>query len=142
MRARFYAAAVCLMLACAGLLGSFSRGGAAASQSKEHHAGGALDVKVTPVGPTQADLDLQKQRILQDAAVRRSLSGRRVRIVSFELEDLDDKAVRRLDPPSRYRAAVFDYDANRAAAVQGDFVTNRLSVASLSAQPEPGLEEF
>ncbi|MCS6874407.1 MAG: hypothetical protein N2Z23_03215 [Pyrinomonadaceae bacterium] len=104
-----------------------------------------LEIKVVPWGPTQAELDLARQRVLQDAAVRRELEGIKYRIVATEL--IDDSSVvdksQPSKPPTRFRLTIYDYTNDECIIVESDIKTDRnVSVRREIFDPGVGYEEL
>lgn len=138
MLRRFYLFGVALALAGGMLVTSVSSNEgaeAAAAQS-------GLTVKVTPWGPTQELIDRIKKQLPEHADVRRYLKGARVRVLSFEILDAEEKMSRRPLPPERYRAEIFSYDNNRAVEVYGSFDSSAITVSLMKRQSEFCQEEF
>lgn len=104
-----------------------------------------LEIKVTPWGPTQSDVELAKRRVLQDLNVQRELQGAKYRLVAFELiddESVKDKSLPSI-PPSRYRAILYDYTNNQAVIAEGDFDGKESITVKRSAfDPGVGDEEL
>ena len=77
-----------------------------------------------------------------DAVVRSALEGHRHRVLRFELVGSGRKTARPT-PPRRYRATIFDYDANRALEVEGSIAgKSPPKVRELDEQPLPSMEEW
>jgi len=94
----------------------------------------ALRVQVTPWGPEQNQIDQAKLDLMNDSVLKTQLKGPRTRTLSFELIDEDNKNGLN-QPPTRYRAVVYDYGANKAFSVEGSFDGRSLQVTRLTKQP-------
>jgi len=84
-----------------------------------------LTIKVTPWGPTQADVDTAKQRVAQSDAVKRELNGSKFREVGFEyLYNSTESKVDASRPPTRFRVAYYNYSTDMTLFAEGDFTGN------------------
>lgn len=110
---------------------------ASATRTFEPH-----QITVTPIGPDQATIDKAKIDLLKNPAMQLRLKGARARIVVFEFIDPDPKATDKTQPPTQYRAQVFDYTNNRAYVAIGYFKDTRLEITPLQQQPNTCEEEF
>jgi hypothetical protein len=99
-------------------------------------------ISVVPRGPSQETVDSVKAGMLKQPAVQKYLKGAEYRVLSFVLQDEDDKSLRDVPPPTRYLATVFDYTNNRAIEVSSRFNHSDLKVTEISAQPDPDDGEF
>ena len=103
---------------------------------------GTHTITVTPWGPDQATIDATKERVMANAAVQKYLRGTRNRMLSFDFIDNDTKTTGRSEPPTRYRATIFDYNNNRAVIAEGGFNDSAVAVSLSADQPNPSPEEF
>ncbi|HZM85632.1 MAG TPA: hypothetical protein VFF31_03650 [Blastocatellia bacterium] len=108
----------------------------AARQTKGQHT-----ITVTPWGPDQATIDDTRARLLKNPAVQRYLAGKNSRMLSFDFLESGVKEANP-QPPSRYRAAFFNYTNNRAIVATGRFTDSTAEVAITTEQPVPSPEEF
>jgi len=82
----------------------------------------SLEIKVVPWGPTQAEVEAAKLRVLQDSALQNELRGIKYRLMAFEFldEDSTDKS-KPTPPPSRFRVIFYDYTNDQVIVAEGDF---------------------
>jgi hypothetical protein len=112
-------------------------GGAKISRSQEPH-----NIRVSLWGPDQATIDEARGNLLKHPSLQRYLRGTRHRLLSFDFVESDSKTSGRAEPPSRYRATLFDYSNNRAIVAAGRFKDSNIEVSVSPAQPNPSPEEF
>lgn len=105
-------------------------------------AQGMHTITVTPWGPDQQASDAARARAVSHPAVAKYLRGTLNRMLSFEFIDNDTKATGRSEPPTRFRATIFDYTNNRSVIVEGGFYDSSVSVSITNDQPDPSSEEF
>ncbi|HKP87854.1 MAG TPA: hypothetical protein VJZ26_17260, partial [Blastocatellia bacterium] len=103
---------------------------------------GSHSITVTPWGPDQATIDAAKERVMSNAMVQKYLRGTRNRMLSFDFIENDSKAAGRSEPPTRFRATIFDYNNNRSVVAEGGFNDSPIAVALSAEQPNPSPEEF
>ncbi len=106
--------------------------------------GAPLEVKVVPVGPDRATVDMAARRVLNHPSVQRHLKRGRHRLLSLELVEPEERAKRaRPAEPTRHRATIYDYAENRAIVVEGPLDSRgRLDVTESGHQPLPTTDEF
>jgi hypothetical protein len=100
----------------------------------------SIQVQVTAWGPDQTKVDDVKRDLMSNAILKSRVKGPRTRILSFELVD-DENKDGPSEPPSRYRAVVYDYTANKAFAIEGRFDSNNINIVQLTKQPSIFNEE-
>jgi len=99
---------------------------------------GPMSVSVTPVGPSQAQIDSAVSAVRTTAVVKKYLDSAVVRQLSFEVLD----AVR-LSPQQRFRVTFYDYTHNRPLIVESAFNETSSTTATIgTSQPLPTSEEF
>jgi hypothetical protein len=113
-----------------------NRGKRAKKLSKE------IKLIVAPWGPTQKETDAAKARAEKSEAVQNLLKGAKYRLLEFSfLETADKSGASR--PPTRFRAAFYDYTNDRAIIAESDFAaTTPVTVREEFYQPTPNDEEF
>jgi hypothetical protein len=106
--------------------------------------GAPLEVKVVPVGPDGATVDMAARRVLNHRSVQRHLKRGRHRLLSLELVEPEERAKRaRPAKATRHRATIYDYAENRAIVVEGPLDSRgRLDVTESGHQPLPTTDEF
>src|SRR6266540_6047420 len=106
--------------------------------------GAPLEVKVVPIGPDRAMVDMAARRVLNHPSVQRHLKRGRHRLLSLELVEPEERAKRaRPAEPTRHRATIYDYAENRAIVVEGPLDSRgRLDVTESGHQPLPTTDEF
>ena len=102
-------------------------------------AEGELTVTVVPWGPSLDVVDAARQRVLTLPDVRRFIGSKAdVAMISFSLVDPPQAAGKPAQPPTRYRAELFDYTKNRAYVVEGPLKgRGRPTIENSEEQPEP-----
>lgn len=115
-------------------------GKAASKSAKRDNA--PLQIKVTPWGPSQSQIEAAKSRVEQSFFVQKELAGTIHRIISFEYIENDDK-YQKPQPPTRFRVTFYDYTNARAFTAESDFAgTEIISVNELKTEPGVGSEEI
>lgn len=99
-------------------------------------------ITVTPLGPDQATIDKSKIDLLRIPALAARLKGTRNRLVAFDFIEADLKASDKTEPPTQYRAQVFDYTNNKVYVAVGNFKDSKLQISETQQQPLPNDEEF
>jgi len=101
-----------------------------------------VDIKVTPWGPTQADVDSAKARAESSKAVHNLLEGTKYRLIGFSYIENENKS-NRTQPPTRFRVVFYDYTNDRTIVAEGDFAGQKAFVVREEFyQPVPNDEEF
>ncbi|MFN3329842.1 MAG: hypothetical protein ACK419_02835, partial [Pyrinomonadaceae bacterium] len=73
-------------------------------------------------GPTQADVEVAKARVLRDSSLQNELRGVKYRLMAFEfLENSDTDKSKPTMPPSRFRVIFYDYTNDQVVVAEGDF---------------------
>jgi hypothetical protein len=95
-------------------------------------------VSITPVGPTQAQIDAALRSVNAHPTVQKYLKGNRTRQIEFEVLERQPFSLR-----EQYRVTFYDYTNNRSVVVVGTFGDSRLITVTIGAvQPLPSPEEF
>jgi len=108
----------CLSLAVPllALGGDETKSGASKRQAKK------LSIKVTPWGPSQADVDAARQRARTSEVVQRELNGAKFREVGFEyLYDESETKNQTSRTPTRFRIVYYNYSTDLALIVESNF---------------------
>lgn len=103
---------------------------------------GEHTITITPWGPDQQTIDAAKGRVSAHPDVVKHLRGTLNRMLSFDFIDNDTKATGRSEPPTRFRATLFDYTNNRTVVAEGGFYDSTMEVTLSNIQPNPSPEEF
>lgn len=103
---------------------------------------GAHTITVTPWGPDQQAVDAAKARVTSHPDVQRYIRGTLNSMLSFDFIENDNKATGRSEPPTRFRATIFDYNNNRSVIAEGGFYDSSMSVSVTDVQPNPTPDEF
>ncbi|HEX5735018.1 MAG TPA: hypothetical protein VF131_19465 [Blastocatellia bacterium] len=103
---------------------------------------GEHTITITPWGPDQQTIDAAKARVTAHPDVVKYLRGTLNRMLSFDFIDNDTKATGRSEPPTRFRATMFDYSNNRTVIAEGGFYDSSMEVTLSDFQPNPSPEEF
>jgi hypothetical protein len=102
----------------------------------------SIDIKVTPWGPTQADVDSAKIRVEKSAAVQSVLNGAKYRLLDFKYVENENKPVGS-QYPTRFKVVFYDYTNDRTVVAESDFAaTETIVVREEFYQPVPSNEEF
>jgi hypothetical protein len=99
-----------------------------------------LRIQVVQRGPDQSAVSAVRDSLLNHPNVKKYLKGARNRILSFELIDEENKSVDS-QPPSRFRALIYDYTLNLALRVEGDFQGSAPQARVVKEQPSIFNEE-
>ncbi|MEX2458553.1 MAG: hypothetical protein WD770_06165 [Actinomycetota bacterium] len=95
-----------------------------------------------PIGPSPADRERLIGRVMRHPTVQKELGGNRHRLLSLHYLYPGAKTGRTA-VPRRYRATIYDYDANRGLSVEGSVKgTAAPKIRELDAQPLPSREEW
>ncbi len=106
---------------------------------KTSRAAQRFDISVTPLGPTQADVDAAKLRAEQSSAVRAELKGSKYRFLSFEyVETGDGRKDKPSRMPTRFRTIFYNYSNDFAVIAEGDF-QGRESITAVRGYFDPGV---
>lgn len=101
----------------------------------------SLEIKVVPLGPTQAELNETIQKILQDSKVRREIEGVKHRLVITEL--VGNATVKTESSALRLRLVIYDYTNDECIIAEGDIKTgSNVSVRREVFDPGVGYEEI
>ncbi|MFN0110364.1 MAG: hypothetical protein ACKVZH_16025 [Blastocatellia bacterium] len=146
MRRKVFFLTVLLTLGLGGLLAaglSTSANGLNAETTKErafaNKIQGPVTVTVTPVSPSQAQVDSTINAVKTHSAVTKFLNGTQNRLLSVEYPE----SIRFSLTQQKLRATFFDYTNNRTIVVDTTIGDTRLTTAALgSVQPLPNNEEF
>ncbi len=99
---------------------------------------GPFTVTVTPLGPSQSQIDSALQTVKALPSVRKYLDGAVVRQLQFEVLEMA-----RLSTQQGFRVIFYDYTRNRPVVVESTFGNpNSATVVIGSFQPLPSPEEF
>ncbi len=102
-----------------------------------------MDFQITSHGPSQADLDNHRERILTHPVVQDYLNGARHRLLAFALINDGAKAEEPPLLPNRYQATIFDYSHNRTVTAEGALDrSDDIQVSEYGTQPLPDTAEF
>ena len=103
-----------------------------------------LNIKVTPWGPTQADVDAAKQRVDLSEAVKGELNGAKSRQIGFEyLYDAAENKTQSSMPPMHFRVTYYNYSNDMTLLVEGDFAAKEnISTKWVSTVPGLGGDEL
>ena len=102
-----------------------------------------IDMFFEAVGPEPEVVDAFAQGLGQHPALVEKLGEHRSRLLNFHLETMEDPTTGDWGPGTKFRAVVYDYDANQAYQVQGDMNDpDGVWVGETDAKPAPPLEEI
>ena len=81
-----------------------------------------LNIKVTPWGPSQAEVDAARQRVRTSEVVQRELNGAKFREVGFEYLYVESEAKNQASrPPTRFRIVYYNYSTDLALMAESNF---------------------
>jgi Copper amine oxidase, enzyme domain len=107
---------------------------------------GGLKVQVEARGPDTATLSATADRLLQHADVRKLFGKTRPRLLAVDLVDPEPEAKQargRAADPTRFRAVLYDYAAQRTLSIESNLGrVGRIEVTESARQPLPSDEEF
>lgn len=99
---------------------------------------GPFTVTITPVGPSQSQIDSALRTVKTLPSVRKYLDGAVVRQLDFEVLEMASRSTQQ-----SFRVIFYDYKRNRPIVVESAFGNpNSTTVAIGSVQPLPTPEEF
>jgi hypothetical protein len=98
------------------------------STKTNKRAGKTFDISAKAWGPTQADVNAAKTRVENNLAVRNLLSGKKYRLLEFEVVERTAEDKTSLDP-THFRVYYYDYTNDKTILAEGDFAgKERISV--------------
>ena len=101
-----------------------------------------LTIKVTPYGPSQAEVDAAVARVTQSSQVQSLLSGTKYRQLDLEYIDAERKDGV-TPPPSKFRVVYYDYTNDRTIVAESGFDSKETITAREEYRnPVPTDEEF
>lgn len=103
-----------------------------------------MEIKVTPWGPTEKDVEAAKRRVEQSAVVQNALKGTKHRFISFNYveEGTADKSLPSR-PPTRYRVFFYDYTNDQTVIAETDFAGKEpIKVSKEPYDPGAGRNEL
>jgi hypothetical protein len=98
-----------------------------------------LQIKVTPFGRTQFEIDAAKLRVEQSAAIQTALKNTKYRLISFSYIENEDKS-KLSQLPTRFRVVFYDYTNDRTFVAEGDFAVKE-EITSREENFEPGVSD-
>ncbi len=100
---------------------------------------GPVTVTITPVSPSQAQMDAVVSAVKKHSAVTAFLNGTQHRLISVEYPE----GLRLSANQQRFRATFYDYTNNRSVVVDSSLNDTRQATAALGqVQPLPSNDEF
>src|SRR5687768_8301727 len=107
-------------LVCLSMTAAFAATGDGENTTvRSKRAAKKLSLKVVPWGPSQADVDAARQRVVQSGVVQRELQGSNYREVGFEyLYDRTEGKADASTPPTRFRVIYYNYSTDMALFVE------------------------
>jgi hypothetical protein len=144
MRRRlFYSFGILAIVSGLILAGTITLSSEAKEKNKTNKRQKKVTINVTPVGPSQEEIDRVSAVVTRNTAVQKYLQGTRSRLLSFKFIEPDAKNERAAKPTTRFIATFYDYTNNRSVIAEGDFNDpSTLDVSESSHQPLPTDEEF
>lgn len=101
-----------------------------------------LSIKVTPWGPTQADVDAAIKRVERSQPVQNELRGTKYRQLEFEYLEDENKSGPST-PPTRFRVLFYDYTNDRSITAESDFAgKDAVAVREVMRNPVPNDDEL
>lgn len=136
---RFYLASLCV-----GALATFSFASESPKTAKRaSRAQTPVEIRVTPVGPTQEIVDRIKAQVEQSAAIQKELRGVKYNLISFEYVFKNTAANRSVAAPEGFRVTFYDYTNDRSILAEGDFAAPQiLRIVEDVNKPNPSETEF
>lgn len=129
-----------LIISC--LLFGVTAGFANESPTKRSRRQVQLKITANAWGPSQADVDAAKSRVLSSAALRTWVDGTKYRFIGFEFVEREEKSGKAL-PPTHFRTVYYDYTNDRTLVATGDFAAKEPIIVREGAfQPVASPEEF
>ncbi len=101
-----------------------------------------ITIKVTPIGPTQEQIEAAKLRTERSEAVQNLLRGTKYRLLGFSYLESEAKSSK-TQFPTGFRVVFYDYTNDRTIVAEGDFASKEtVRVREEFYQPVPNDEEF
>jgi hypothetical protein len=135
MLKRFYS-----ILLCAGVLTAAAFASDSPGNSKRISKSKApVEIKVVPVGLTQADVDRIKTQVEQAATVKKELVNSNYRLISFE--QIAKNAA--IAEPKHFRIVFYDYTNDRTIVAEGAIAApETIRITEDTGKPNPSREEL
>ena len=131
----------CLLIASCLLFG-VTAGLANESPTKRPRKQAGLKITAKAWGPSQADVDSAKSRVLSSAALRTWVDGTKYRFIGFEFVEREEKSGKAL-VPTHFRTVYYDYTNDRTLVATGDFAGKESIIVREGAfQPVASPDEF
>jgi hypothetical protein len=103
----------------------------------------ALEVTTKPFGPSREELVAIGDQVVKLADVRKCVGRARTRLLYVEAIDEGEVKRAKAQPPSHYRATLYDDTNHRAILVDGSLLNSRHVVVKESAlPPQPSGDEY
>ncbi len=97
----------------------------------------SLQIKVTPWGRTQTEVDAVKLRVEQSRVVQNALEDTKYRLISFDTIGSEIKT-RPAQVPTQFQVVFYDYTNDRTVVAAGDFA-GKEEITVREADFEPGV---
>ena len=133
----------CVVIVSCVLLG-ISAGQLIANESTPRRSRRQAQLSITAKawGPSRADVEAAKARVLASPALRSWVEGTKHRFIGFEFVEREEKSGTAL-PPTHFRTVYYDYTNDRTLVAVGDFAGKDLiTVREGAFQPVASPEEF
>lgn len=128
-----------LLLTSVGFAGGSETENAA---KREKRSQKSVEIKVTPWGRTQAEIDAANSRVERSAEVQKELAGTRYRLLESNYIETEVKG-KPAQIPTRFRVVFYDYTNDRTIVAESGFESNSpVAVKQEFYQPNPNNEEF
>src|SRR5687767_3802847 len=103
-----------------------------------------VEIKITPWGPTEKDVEAAKRRVQQSAEVKNALKSVKHRLIGFNyVEENSTDKTKPTRPPTRYRVLFYDYTNDQTIIAESDFAGREpISIRQEPFDPGVGREEL
>jgi len=120
----------------------FAGEGESSAPKREKRAQERVQIKVTPWGRTQAEIDQANARVERSAEVQKLLSGTRYRFLESNYIENESKS-QAAQIPNRFRVVFYDYTNDRTIIAESGFDSQSpVTARQQFYQPNPNNEEY
>jgi len=106
------------------------------NKKRSRKAQETVKIKVSPWGPTQADVQAAISRVEKSQALQTSLKNTKYRLISFDYVESGNEKSKSAQPPTGFRVIFYDYTNDRTFVAEGNFAgTKAITVREEKFQP-------
>jgi hypothetical protein len=106
------------------------------NKKRSRKAQEAVKIKVSPWGPTQADVQAATLRVEKSQVLQSALKNTKYRLISFDYVESGNGKSKSAQPPTGFRVIFYDYTNDRTFVAEGNFAgTKTITVREEKFQP-------